>query len=102
MFIYLLLGDRGDPALQDGEIGDLGEDEDPGLVVVDKLILLRLSSLGVRSTVILGLRLFALESREEVLEHVEETGEEQFAPAAFGIRAGDGERERRRKEQFPL
>lgn len=88
--------------LHDGDIGDLGEDEDPGLVV-DKLILLRLSSLGVRSTVILGLLLPPTLPEDERREDVEEgdpieEGEEQFVTTL----AGEGDRERRRKDVFPL
>lgn len=100
----ILLGDLGDPALHDGDIGDLGDDDDPGLVVV--LILLRLSSLGVRSTLMLGLLMLpALDSREDADPVEDAAGEEQFEPtaaAATTTRAGEGDRERRRKEQLPL
>ena len=88
-----LLGDRAPPPLppaeaeaaddQGGEIGDLGEDEcDPGeVILICAQLLARLSSLGVLSTVILGIR---------------PSMERERTP----IPTGEGERDRRRPEKL--
>jgi hypothetical protein len=84
-----------DPVLQGGEIGDLGDDEDPGDVILNWAQLLMLSSLGVRSTVILGAPPTAAPIPLPILTSTER---ERCA-----MPRGEGERERRQPEKlFPL